>query len=115
MIQLVVVDYREYNNYGVTLGTCDYCMRQTDIHSAYWTFRDNLTDETIWFSSQVWKRTGVETMPQCSNIPAFSQWLSTSTEATKILHDYNVNTLEDLNSHVIEALLEASGYIQEDY
>lgn len=115
MIQLAVVDYIEDNQDDVETGTCDLCMGSTDIRSADWVFRDNVTGETKSFDSQVWDWGDVYTMPQCYNIPAFSQWLSTSTKAAEILASNRIETLDMLDRYVVEELLEASGYIQEDH
>lgn len=115
MIQLAVVDYVEDNQDDVPTGTCEMCFGSTDIRSASWVFRDNLTDETVSFDSQEWDWGTVSTMPQCDNIPAFSQWLSTSTRAAEILASNGIKTIDMLDRYVIEDLLEASGYLQEGY
>lgn len=110
MLRLVVADYYEDEDLGVETGTCDLCMGQTDIYSAYWKFKDLDTDDIKEFDSQEWDYGDVYTMPQCSNIPAFSQWLSTSSEAQKILEENGVHTVEHLSRYDIEDLLDASGY-----
>lgn len=114
MLRLVVSNYEEENDTIDDGGTCDYCMGQTDVYSARWTFRDVDTDETVSFRAQEWTSNYVLTMPQCSNIPAFSQWLSTSSEAQRILENYRVCRVQDLTRDAIEYLLYASGYIKEE-
>lgn len=112
MLRLVVSNYEEENETIDNGGTCDYCMGQTDVYSARWTFRDVDTDETVSFKAQEWTLGDrVLTMPQCSNIPAFSQWLSTSASAQTILETYRV---QGLNRDAVEHLLYASGYIKEE-